>query len=463
MPTSSKNPILDIVCLTHSQDKWLDLFIRSVEGFTVNPYRLILVDSASTPECKAVLKAAEERGHTVVRLAENRSFSNGVNAGLAVGTAKYVAILNDDIIVSEGWDAGMIETASLKHVGIVGAQTNFASGPMGDSSFVGTVPYLVFCCVMMRRQVWDLLGGLDAETYDGFSTEDIDMSWRCIKAGLELQVCKSSYVWHIGHRTLGQAIGGPVQQKLNNEKYFARLHDKWGKDWIEKMSTIEKPKLLMATFHAEEWTRVSFMAHVHSLKRSDGVQMAGYLPVTRLPIHQARTSAADYAVDNGFQWLLMLDDDATFPSDMPRRLLAHGKQMVVALAYQRRPPHYTCAFNVAEDGTLSGKPLEGIEHTGLRRVDMSGLHCALIHTDYFKKLREGLKAPDGSVIVPGTRQYFGGFDNKLGEDLALALNLRKLGLQIHCDTDLIAGHIGSSVVVDEAYKKQYLAGQGVLT
>ncbi|MHB8734628.1 MAG: glycosyltransferase family 2 protein [Terriglobales bacterium] len=461
MKTDTREPVLDIVVLTHSQDKWLKLCISAIESFTINPYRLILVDSAASPECNAVLAEAEKRGHTVLHLAENRSFSNGVNAGLALGKAKYVAILNDDIIVTEHWDMGMIETASLKNVGIVGAQTNFASGPMGDPGFVGKVPYLVFCCVAMRRHVWETLGGLDGETFDGFSTEDIDMSWRAIKAGLELKVCKSTYVYHVGHRTLGTAIGGQDDQRRNNERYFNKLHDKWGGAWVQKMSTIEKPRVMVATFHAEEWTRVQFMGSLWGLKKSDNAPIGLIFPVTRLPIHAARQLACDYATDNGFSWILMLDDDATFPSDVLRRLLAHEKQMVVALAYQRRPPHATCVFRQAEDGTLAGAPMEGIEHTGLRRVDITGLHCALINTDIIRKLREGLTR-DGKVIVPGTRQYFGGFENQVGEDVAFSINLKKLGIQIHCDTELIAGHIGSNVVVDEDYKKRYLAGQGVL-
>lgn len=458
--SSKREPLVDIICLTNSQHKWLKLFILSVEEHTVNPYRLILVDSASSPECKEVLKEAENRGHTVVRLAANKSFSAGVTAGVIAGSAKFIAILNDDVIVTPGWDAGLLSDATPKHVGIVGARSNFASGPMGDASFVGKVPYLVFCAVMMRRQVWDTLGGLDAETFDGFSTEDIDMSWRCLKAGLELKVCNSSYVYHVGHQSLG-ALGDATTQKKNNEKYFARLYDKWGKEWVDKMSTIEKPRVLVASFHAEEWTRVQFMGSLQGLKRSDNVGF-NYFPVTRLPIANARTMAADYATDNGYAWILMLDDDATFPDDVLRRLLVHEKQMVCGLAYQRRPPHWPCVFDMADDGSLAGKPLEHIEHTGLRRVDMSGLHCAIIHTDIFKKLREGLKDADGKVIVPGTRQYFGGFDNKLGEDLAFCVNIKKLGLKMYCDTDLICGHIGSSVVVNEEYVLKYKAGQGVL-
>src|SRR6266849_6511934 len=90
------------------------------------------------------------------------------------------------------------------------------------------------------------------------------------------------------------------------------------------------------------------------------------------------------------------------------RLFAHDKDVVCALAYQRKPPHLTCAFELGPDGMM-GTPMEGIEHTGLRRVDISGFHCSLMRTEVIKRLREGLKETDGSekVIVPGTRHYYG--------------------------------------------------------
>jgi len=449
-------PLLDIVMLVHSQHVWSDLAIRAVEGNTKNPYRLILVDMASTPECKVVLRAAEKRGHTVITLSENRSFSNGVNTGVEAGSSKFIAILNDDAMVTEGWDGAMLQDASVKQVGLVGARSNYASGPQGDPSFIGKPPYLVFVLVALRRQVWDTIGPMDEETFDGFSSEDIDYSWRVLKAGYELKV-SSAYVLHAGSRSLAASIG-PEQLAKNNQKYNARLVDKWGKDWAAKYSKSGPEKLCVVTYHAENWTRVEFMKNVFGLKRSDGGSIAGFIDIRRAPIHMARQLACDYALDQGFDWVIQLDDDATIPNDLIRRMLAHQKDVVCALAYQRKIPHSICAFEIGEDG-LMGRPMEGIEHTGLRKVDISGFHCSIMRTSVIKRLRDGTKDAEGKVLVPGTRQYFGGFENKLGEDFAFSLNLKKIGVQIYCDTELISGHIGSETVVDEAYKKAYLAGQ----
>jgi GT2 family glycosyltransferase len=461
------SPILDIVVLVHDHSDWADLCIRSVENFTSNPYRLIIVDSHSTEDRTHVwFREVEKRGHTVFRLAENRSFSAGVNVGAALGTAPFIAILNDDAIVTEGWDAALLQDANPKHVGLVGARSNYVSGPQGDPSWVGEPPYLVFVCVGLRREVWDKVGPMDEITFDGFSTEDIDYSWRVKAAGYELKV-SSAYVLHAGSRTLQKEVGawvmGPqgvstTELRLRNDaKYNARLKDKWGQEWIDAHSKIQG-KGLVASFHAEEWTRVAFMGGLMGLRRSDGIGFS-YYHHKRTPIPFARTLVADYALDQGFDWLVQLDDDATFPSDLLRRLLAHQKDVVCALAYQRRPPHLACAYEIGADGMI-GKTLEGIEHTGLRRVDVSGFHCSIMRTSVIKRLREGVKDEAGNVTVPGTRQYYGGFDNKVGEDFAFCLNCKKIGVQIHVDTELISGHIGDSIIVDEAYKQRFLASGG---
>jgi glycosyltransferase involved in cell wall biosynthesis len=204
---------------------------------------------------------------------------------------------------------------------------------------------------------------------------------------------------------------------------------------------------LVVSYSAEEWTRVAFMGSLIRLRKSDGVGFS-FHHMTRAPIHYARNAVADFALDQGFDWLIQLDDDATFPDDVVRRLLTHDKEVVTALAYQRKPPYLPCIYECNDNvDQMIGRPLEGVEHTGLRRVDVSGFHVSVIQTSVIKKLRDA-----------GIRQYYGGFDNKVGEDFAMCLNLKKVGVKVHCDTGLIAGHLGASVEINEEYRKRYLAG-----
>lgn len=449
-------PLIDVIMLVHSQSTWADLAIRAVEHHTKHAYRLILVDQASgqTPNgvhMAKVLAGAKERGHTVIHLPENRSFSNGINAGVRAGDSKFIVLLNDDALVTEGWDGNFIQDLTDKNVGLVGARSNYAGGVQSNPAFTGEPPFIVFVCAALRRKVWDEVGPLDEENFDGFSTEDVDYSWRVKKAGLKLKV-SNAFVLHAGSRSLvaNFAAGRDASQvqaalSANNEKYNRVLHQKWGKDWVKENSGIAE-KVLVMSYHAEEWTRVSFMGAFAGLKRSDGVTFS-YHHMQRAPIHIARQIACDYALDSGFDVLVQLDDDATFPPDTIRRLLSHQKEVVCALAYQRKPPHGACIFEVGPDGVMGGH-LEGWEHTGLRKVDVSGYHCSVLRTSVIKKLRDA-----------GIRQYFGGFENKVGEDFAFSLNLKKIGVQVYCDTELISGHLGAAIHVDETYKRSFAVGQ----
>jgi GT2 family glycosyltransferase len=463
VPIATNDALLDIVVLVHDQADWADLCIRSVERFTANKYHLIIIDSASVEEkTKNMLHAAEARGHTVIRLKENRSFSHGCNIGINAGRSRYIVILNDDCIVTEGWDSALLQDASPKRVGLVGARSNYAAGAQGGADLAGQdPPWLVFVCVCLRREVWEALGPMDEVTFDGFNSEDIDYSWHVRKAGLQLKL-SNAYVLHAGSRTLAaklgafSEIGNPLSTTeariKNDQKYNARLIDKWGKEWCATHFNLQQ-RGLVATFHATEMTRVGFMHSLMGLKRSDGIGFS-YYQHQRSPIAQARQVVADYATDQGFDWIVQLDDDATFPEDLIRRLLSHQKEIVCALAYGRAPPHITCAFEFDPVGDgMSGKPLEGIEHTGLRRVDVSGFHCSIMHTSVIKKLR----AFKSEKYPNGIRQYYGGFDNKMGEDFACCVHLKEAGIPIYVDTDLIAGHIGDAVLVDEGYKQSFVA------
>lgn len=462
-------PQVDIIMLVHSQHTWADLAIRAIEHHVKTPYRLILVDQAAPEASKRVIADAEKRGHTIVRLAENRSFSNGNNCGVRAGNAKNVVILNDDAMVTENTIEALIQDLSDKSVGLVGARTNYANGPTADPSWKSAVepPFMAFVCVATRRDIWEHVGGLDEATFGGFSAEDFDMCWRIQKAGYKLKISDRAYVLHAGSRSIMHHVSGDSSDEAakhtaynqHNERWWRALEEKWGKEFIAEHMKL-KQKVLIVSYHAEEWTRVAFAGSLFTLKAGAAAAQAGYGPDasnygftyyqhTRTPIHLARQLVADYATDNSFDAILQLDDDAAgFPSDLVARFLSHGKEVVTALAYQRKPPYLPCIYERLAPDSVNGNPIQGWEHTGLRRVDISGFHCSLIRTSVFKKLR-----------AAGITDYYGGFDLKCGEDFALSHRLAKIGIPIFVDTGLVCGHIATGHVIDENYKRLHTEGK----
>lgn len=449
-------PLIDIVVLVHDKADWARLCIESVESFTKNSYRLIIVDSASEQaETKVLLEDFKRRGHTVLHLAQNRSFSDGVNAGVNAGTAKYVCVLNDDAIVTEGWDSALIQDATPKDVGLVGARSNYAAGAQGGARCIGDPPYLVFVCVAMRREVWERVGPLDSEQFQGFGAEDLDYSWRVVKHGLRL-VLSSAFVLHAGSRTLVAKLGGAEALNANNERLNIKLLEKWGKDWVYSHTKLAQ-KVLVATYSPQEVVSMDFARSCMALKQAGGYEFSFYSH-KRSPIHIARQLVVDYALRENCDVLVQLDDDATFPADLLPKLLAHNKELVCGLAYQRKKPYATVVYELDVDafakGKISGSHMERIEHTGLRKVDVSGLHVSALRLSLIKKMRafRSEKYPDGIT------EYFGGFD-KCGEDFAFAAHVKLIGAQLYVDTDLIVGHIAEPFVIDEHYVRAHREGR----
>jgi len=87
-----------------------------------------------------------------------------------------------------------------------------------------TVPKLSGFCLLMRRVVYETIGGLDEQFGLGFFDDD-DLAVRARQAGFELAVAHDLFVHHYGSRTF--AGNGINTGKLidENERRFA---DKWG-------------------------------------------------------------------------------------------------------------------------------------------------------------------------------------------------------------------------------------------
>lgn len=458
-----QKPLIDIVMLVHDCWEWADLSIRAVEHHTKNAYRLILVDMASVErQTREGLLEAEERGHTVVRLATNKSFSHGVNAGVKTGSAPNIVVLNDDAIVTDAWDTCFLDELASPDVGMVGARTNFALGAMGDSSFPRALPapFLVFVCVGLRRDTWEKIGPMDEENFDGFSCEDLDYSWRVRKAGLKLYV-SGAFVFHAGSRTLAKAgVDASAETRAKHEqKYHNVLQRKWGMDWYENpANSAHMPKVLVCAYSATELVSATFMDCLLKMRSTE--YPWSFIHQRRTQIQMARNAVADYAVDNGFDYLVQLDDDATFPQNLIPHFINHGKDVVCALAYGRFPPYPQVAYELKDDDfdkdgnptiTKDGLKLRatiGIENTGLRRVDISGFHVSMMKTSVIRRLR-----------ATGLRAYYGGFDNKLGEDFAMCINLRKAGIDVWLDTNVPVGHLGQPVNVTKEYVQEFRAGR----
>jgi GT2 family glycosyltransferase len=407
--------------------------------------QLILINNgAKLPETKKILDAAKVSGHTVVELPDHGCFSKSINAGLQVSKGEHICIMNDDVYVNDAWDSQMLMELSDSRIGMIGARMpGHAAGFMGDPTYADILPvnFLVFAHVMMRREVFEKVGMLDSETFDGYGSEDLDYCWRIVKAGWKLAVSKAS-VFHVGGASMVNKLGGSEGRANEYARMQRKLVEKWGEDHC-RAGTKMYPRVALAIPTYTGKVDNDFLQSVATLDKTGPFQLEIFQS-KRLVVHYAREKIAERIVEEGFDYIWWLDDDMVFPPDTLTRLLAHQKPFVSALAYQRKEPYHTCLFDWIDIKTApeggSFQSLNNIENTGLRKIAASGSACVLVSTEIFKKTKD--KRP--------------WFSNKVfGEDMAFCKLATDNGYQIYGDTDLIIGHIGDPIVVDEAHVARY--------
>ncbi|MGB3082256.1 MAG: glycosyltransferase family 2 protein [Candidatus Omnitrophota bacterium] len=233
----------DIVLLSYESPDLLKKCVRSVLDHTRVKSRLIIVDNNSrSPEVKKYIEAVD--GNETVEIEkvfnnENLGFAAGMNEGMRLSGARFVCLLNNDCVVTDGWLEEMIAVALKRSdIGLVNPQSNtFGSRPDEHSSidvhaaslaekrgkFVELGHIIGFAC-LVKREVIDDIGYLD-EVYEGVCYEDTDFSVRARKAGFIPVMAEGSYVFHVEQASRGDMKGKKEVYRRNKEIF----ENKWGK------------------------------------------------------------------------------------------------------------------------------------------------------------------------------------------------------------------------------------------
>ena len=99
---------LSIITAVHNQlavNRW---FVEHLKRHTQQPYELIIIDNASTDGSAEFFESV---GAKVIRNAANYSYPYTQNQGIAVAQGEWLAFLNNDIVVSPGWDTRLLASA----------------------------------------------------------------------------------------------------------------------------------------------------------------------------------------------------------------------------------------------------------------------------------------------------------------------------------------------------------------
>jgi GT2 family glycosyltransferase len=204
---------LALVTVTYNSENVLEDFFNSLLTDPRLPkIKLYLVDNASADKTLEVASRYKDRIDISIQANDENlgvavGNNQGISAALSAG-AEWILLVNNDTIIPAGTLAGLLETATEQRLHILSPTIEgtepvesvwYAGGTMSPyqgmkvrhekmgSPIVGAprglrrTPYASTCCLLIHRDVINLIGGMDKDYFVYF--DDVDFAIRAKSAG----------------------------------------------------------------------------------------------------------------------------------------------------------------------------------------------------------------------------------------------------------------------------------------
>jgi GT2 family glycosyltransferase len=209
-------------------------------------FEVIIVDNASTDETVDFL--GQLAGDVqVIRNAANLGFAAACNQGARAARGRNLVFLNNDTIPQRGWLEALVEEVRTHpEVAVVGSKLLYPDGRIQHAGvafsrsmfapyhiyrqFPGDAPAVNYrrelqcvtaACMLIRRDVFEVVGGLDEGYRNGF--EDVDLCLKVGEAGWRIVYQPASVLYHLESQTPGRM----AHERHNGDRLFARWGDHW--------------------------------------------------------------------------------------------------------------------------------------------------------------------------------------------------------------------------------------------
>ncbi len=116
MNQSPQRPKLSIITAVYNQLPMNQIYWEHLVKNTKNSFELIVIDNASTDSSADFFESV---GARVIRNPGNYSYPASQNQGIAIAEGEWLAFLNNDIIVSDGWDDTLIANAEYNQLDVI--------------------------------------------------------------------------------------------------------------------------------------------------------------------------------------------------------------------------------------------------------------------------------------------------------------------------------------------------------
>lgn len=239
---------LSVVILNWNGRRHLEHFLPSVveHSLKMEGVEVVIADNNSTDDSLLWL-ALNYPTLRIVRLEQNYGFAGGYNRALKQIESDYYLLLNNDVEVSDGWLAPLIEVLDkesdvaavapkllstnrrneFEYAGASGGFIDYLGYPFCRGRILSTLEQdcgqydtrrdifwgsgAALCC---RAELFHALGGFDEDFFAHM--EEIDLQWRMQLAGWRIVVEPRSVVYHLGGGTLQQSAHKIYLNHRNN-------------------------------------------------------------------------------------------------------------------------------------------------------------------------------------------------------------------------------------------------------
>jgi GT2 family glycosyltransferase len=250
------DPLPRVSLIVPTRDR-VNLLRPCISGFlndtTYPNLEIIIVNNDSTdPETLAYFGSLG--GEARVRVIDwSGAFDFSAINNFAVGqaTGEIIGLMNNDLkVIGDEWLLEMVRHIVREDVGIVGARLIYADDTLqhaGICTAIGVASHrykgfpkdfaghgacltsthdvsaVTAACLLIRRSVWEEVGGLDENFPVAYN--DVDLSFKVRAAGYRVLYEPRAMLYHLESQSRGLDVDGEKRQRLTDDK--ERLIAKW--------------------------------------------------------------------------------------------------------------------------------------------------------------------------------------------------------------------------------------------
>jgi GT2 family glycosyltransferase len=247
--------LIGVVTVTYNSATVIRAFMDCLLVQTHSEFRLYVIDNSSSDETLALLADYHDSRIIIVRNRDNVGVAEGNNIGIRAALkdgCAFVLLINNDTVFSSDLLSKLVEGLREHHSDMVvpkivyfdepdkiwsaggyfsalhGASRHFGYEQKDDGQFdqPRAVSYNPTCCMLIKREVFDVVGLMDANYFVYF--DDTDFCLRAYRAGVKLFYLPAARLKHKVSSLTGGTSSFTVRYHTRNHVYyFLKNYSRW--------------------------------------------------------------------------------------------------------------------------------------------------------------------------------------------------------------------------------------------